>query len=514
MATLSIEIEFKSTATNISGPTNNYSDKTFGFLNYSNFEIVTPAPTSLNYLPADNRGLFKVTSPLGVVIYDNTDTANPDIIPTVNSFNGLLAVVDQSPIWTITTPLPSTLETGTAVNLTLDGTCNPFVTGQIYFIKVLTPLTFELYDTEQAALIGTSPIIVDDAAIFLGQSAVVWQEAETPMALNFDGSIIPGEYKVQVTYFDIAFPEVLLYRTSVFTYNYVSPKVKLDSSYQLFNPAYLTSSDKTNYGVETVTFGANHQPYQALINFTINYPQGGGSWTVDTPTLSTNGFYAGSPAVHGLVFHNDLRYFYNNGFYEDGLPQDISLYVFDYVSCNDQVDVWKESTVCDLYCCLKEANNRMVAAEGTASYNQMRMDYLLAQDIAALITLAFNCGKAEDIGKYMDQFQKITNCSGDCNECDDDNPIAVIGIGTLPNTNRRDVYVFPANVNDSNKSYQSNDLIGLSWTNGDFLVTIGGKDISSILGYETTTWDSMTGTMIFQNAQTEGAILTWYKLKL
>ena len=495
---LSTEINFKSTVTNVSGPSNAFSSKSFSMESYSSF-----LGTDLSWDPNLTSGLIKVTSPLGIT-YNNTVTSSPDITSVSVGFLG--TDINLSTNTVTNTTLPSNIKTGDPIVITVGGTGTIFAIPNktLVYAIVVSSTSFQLASTVANALSGV-PLSLSYTSNPSCKAVSIIGSA--PMPVNSDGEILQGNYDVEVTLFSTSATTVQSSRVSKFSYNYYSPKVKLSSSYSLFNPAYLTSIDETNY-TKNSSFSANTNPLSSSIVFTLNYPQGLGTYTTNYSTLTTSSFYAGSPAIHGLVFNNEISYYFSGGTYGDGAVQTLALYIDDYVSCEDHINVYKDSSSCDLYCCLKEANSRMVAAEGTGAYPGLRNDYILAEGVASMITLAFNCGKSVDIAKLMDQFQKLTNCNGDCG-CDAPDPVAVIAIGTLPGVVRKEDYAFSI----ASNSYQSNNLIGLSWDNGDFLLTVSGKDVSSDLT-NSATFNTLTGTVTFTTTQAIGTTLSWYRLKV
>ena len=86
------------------------------------------------------------------------------------------------------------------------------------------------------------------------------------------------------------------------------------------------------------------------------------------------------------------------------------------VTAHEDVEVNCDSSLCDLYCCLKSLYDKVEYArcKNRVSYERLAEKYERANQLAILIRNAESCAKNADINKYLGQLKDITDCNGDC----------------------------------------------------------------------------------------------------
>lgn len=226
-----------------------------------------------------------------------------------------------------------------------------------------------------------------------------------------DGSVTPGTYKVvMVTQITGNTPFSI---TTVNTYNYtfVAPTISITQTVDCITPRF-TSSDTTNYVVNgiTPTIVRSHKVYYASQPINNTAP-------ANTPTVILNSgqFYQG---LQQTVLTSTLVYDFGNG-------QTVSVVVTGTKTIS--VDC---TYFCAIYCCLRSLNSNIKKYKGVNDMLASQYEAIFAQvmGLVELATLAYSCGKANDVSGYVTQIQALADCTDDCG-CQDGAASPVFGLG-------------------------------------------------------------------------------------
>ena len=478
MATQSTEITFQQTISDTAKSTLIEITSDFGGTNLS-----WNAPLTV--------GLVKVVDPLANTPYNNTTVASPDITALTKAF-AAADVTDAADTITITNHGYSTGNPVVLYDTAGSGSISGLTLNNCYFIINVDANTVKLATTYANAVAGTAI----DISSATGDFSLSYFSGTVSLPTDSDGELIQGQYTITVTLFSSGATGTQFERSQVINYIYDSPSTSLTSSYSVINPIFLKSIDSTNYTVDGVLPSISR-------TFTLWYPNGNGSLVTTTDTLSTTGFYGGSPAAHNVALSSVLTYTYATAYYSDNTGSLVPWYVSDTVTGADVINVYSNTSGCDLYCCLKKFNQRVEAAKGTQNYENLKTDFLYASALKELIESAYDCNSSEDVNDIRSEFDRVTGCSGDCSGCGD-SVTQVIGIGTVPIQTRK--YVDTATSNITNATYTG--LIGKSFTNGDFAIIVDGGDVEYASGY-TLSFNSITGTITFGNTIYSGTKHGW-----
>lgn len=167
---------------------------------------------------------------------------------------------------------------------------------------------------------------------------------------------------------------------------------------------------------------------------------------------------------------------------------------------DNKIEVTSVTSICDLYCCVKDFLTRIESAVG-AEKNRLRS---LSGQVAIYleqISNAYACDKGEDINHYVEQLKDLAGCDDNCGCSSGDAPtvIEAIGVGGIPTQN-----VLHYTGLSSPTTYTEPLLIGSTYeTTGnprrqDFSVFIG---LAGQLD-QLTAFDSTTGKMTFSGTVT------------
>lgn len=439
----------------------------------------------VSWVSNENRGLVTITAPnSSTPYYENLDVTAPDI--TASSLT-ISAVSTSADTVTISS---HGLVTGDAVCFRTTGAIGGLTDQVTYYAILVDSNTLKLASSRANAIAGTAIDLTSSSGTnFLDVSHVTLN-----LPVNSDGNIVAGVYTIRVTLFDVAATSTQVYRDFTLDYTYASPSVSLSGSYSVINPVELASTDATDYvvGGVTPTITRTH---------TLYYPQNLGSYTVTTASLTTGGFYQGNPATHRVTLLSVLEYAYATGYYADATSTLVTWYVADSINGTNEIAVYGDSKGCDLYCCLKALQQRVAAAVGTISYNELKEKFEYASALAAQITRAYECDKVVDVNTIRAEFDRVTNCS---NTCGDGDVTAVVGIGDTPIVTRKGISTLTATAS----SLTVATLAGRNYDNGDFLIFIDGSEVDSTTGY-TITFNSVSGAIGFGVSLPSGTKIKW-----
>ncbi len=244
-----------------------------------------------------------------------------------------------------------------------------------------------------------------------GNISLVFNTVSLPLDTN--GAIINGDYKITYTV-QIAGgvqPGTYSFIDSS-NYCYVAPtgKIKVTNSVRL---ATVTSSDLTTYAISGVnpTLTRTH---------TLYYP----SALVLSPL-------AGSTAQLNLAYPNVYSGTYT------GKLSTIASYVFtdglivDYLVSDVDESIVDGSTLCDIYCGLKNLTNDFIKAENEADFGKAGKLQDTLSTVGFLLELydqALVCGKPDDATTWLNEVIKIAGITVGCG-CDGDESVQIIPIG-------------------------------------------------------------------------------------
>ena len=436
-----------------------------------------------------NRGIVKIVDPNGNTHYNNTNVSSPDITASTKIITGIstdnLTIASHG----YATGQPVTFEANTITGLN---------DNQTYFIIVVDSNTVQLATTYVNAIAGTEVTGLGGAAS--STDTLTYNGCSLALPTDSDNEILQGDYTVTVTMFDVGATGTTVERAQTFNYVYDSPEVSFTDDYSVINTPFLKSVDSTNYTFDSVT------PTMSG-TMTLNYPDNLGTYvktiSAASTTLSTSGFYGGSPATHSVVLDNDIEYTITKAFYTDATGTLVPFYINDTLSGRTEINVYSNVSGCDLYCCLNNLLDRVMAAKGTQNYKNLWDKFVYASSLAEQIERSYECNKSANVNDIRSEFDRVTGCTGNCDDCGDD-VTQVVGIGTVPAQTRKSVNTASSTITSATFS----GLIGKSFTNGDFALIVDGGDVEFIGGY-TITFDPITGTVNYGNSIFSGAKYGW-----
>lgn len=442
----------------------------------------------LTWASALTAGLVKIVDPNGNTHYNNTDVSAPDITSSVKAISGV-----SSNVYTSTN---HGLSTGQPVRYSAATPDNNLTNNNNYYVIVLTASTFKLATTYANAIAGTNIVLNGNGVT----ETVTYSSGTIALPTDSDNEIIQGLYTTTVTLFSTSATGTQFDRSQNVNYIYDSPDVGFTNSYSIINPIFLKSVDATDYTSDGVTPAMNG-------TMTLNYPDNLGTYVKDitsaSTTLSTSGFYGGSPATHSVDLSNSLTYTFTKAYYSDSTGVLVDYYVIDTVTGRTEINVYSNVSGCDIYCCLKTLEEKVEAAKGTDNYSRIKEKMDRATQLAYLMQKAYECNKSSDVNSYRTEFDRITGCTGDCGDCGD-GVTQVVGIGTVPTVTKKKVVTLASNVT----SYTFTGLIGKSFTNGDFIPMVDGQDAEFLGGY-TLTFNSVTGNLGYGLTVFSGTKIGW-----
>lgn len=456
--------------------------------------LIEDTTSAVSWALADSHFITTVTDPLGDVIHSNTNKATPDFEPSASTSIAFAATSAAVSVADDTmTVVGHGLYTGAPISFygASGGTITGVTDKTIYFAVVEDADTIKIATTRANAKAGTT---IDLTAVSgSGTMTMVYRNFSLDLPVTSDDVIVTGQYTVAVTIFDGATPATEDSCTQYFTYTHESPTISLTNSYSIINPVHLTSVDATTYTSGGVTPDITRQ-------FTLYYPNSLGSYTVETATLTTSGFYGGAPATHGVRLISTLDYTFTTASYSGGAST--YWYLTDIVQGDDEIAVYSDVSGCDIYCVLKCLNEKVVEARGTKDYDRMYERFMRASTLALIIERAYECNKGVDVEEYRRQFDIITNCN--CSGCGDTEPTQVVGIGVTPSVTKKQFVTLTSNVTN----YTFSALAGKSYTNGDFVPIADGDDIEAVGGYSIT-FNAVSGNIAYGLTIPSGTIIGW-----
>lgn len=279
-------------------------------------------------LLADVTGILKITSPAGVVIYNNTNHGAPDIDPDVSLFNSI--------------PISLPLTAGGEVQ------------------KGGYIIDYEVQDT----------------------------------------SGVPFQVQAQ--------------KKPVYSYD--PPTLNMSMVFDAATPL-LSSDDVTSYVVDGVS------PTTIVRDHTLDYPPSTGEPALngDVKLISTSTVFA--------INSGTLQY---SATLVSTITYDFALHsVLDAPEVSEYIDIAFDSSLCDIYCGLREQWDRYINNKGTLEGQKELEKMVTMLGIAGLAKQAIDCSKTEDVSMYIAEIERIGNFTTEC-QCDDGVPVLITGLG-LPN---------------------------------------------------------------------------------
>jgi hypothetical protein len=247
------------------------------------------------------------------------------------------------------------------------------------------------------------------AAPDINRSAGAVNTTTIPLPLLPNGSVVPGTYTVVMKTQITGYPN-LVTTTNTYTYNFVAPKISITQTVDCINGSFI-SADTTNYVVDgiTPTITRNHVVYVA------SQPITSVSNTSATLTLGSGQFYNG---IQQTVLTSTLTYVYPSG-------QVVTVTLTGTKSI--PVDC---TYFCSIYCCLRSINSNIKKYKGINDTLASEYEAVFAKvmGLVELATLAYSCGKANDVSGYVTQIQELADCDSDC-ACSDGAANPVYGLG-------------------------------------------------------------------------------------
>jgi hypothetical protein len=317
--------------------------------------------------------------------------------------------------------------------------------------------------------------------------------------LDSFGNIIEDQYTVQYVAWGDGSPGTAYSRSFVLDLTYSSPEVDLDIEYDTSTPIYLRSVDSTNYSYNAVTPTITRA-------HTIYHPNNNGTVTGTGSTLSTGVFYTG---VTTSSLTSTLSYSFN-GYYADAPSADVTWTLLDSVTGGATKTVIDNAGKCDLFCCLEKiySNYETALTAGRISEaTSLKSTYDRAFATFQMIDAATQCSLGSKAGDYVDEFKKITSCTGDCGCSDNSTPVQVVGIGQATNI----VRAAEVELQSNSTSYTWPDLINYNYADGDFFVEFDGQLFRSAA--VTESFNPVTGEFTFGTTLPAGTKIAYQIVK-
>lgn len=266
-------------------------------------------------------------------------------------------------------------------------------------LKITAPTGLDIYDNQNWA----SPDILPGVSLF--------NTTTIPLPLDGSGNVLQGSY----TFVYTVSPDngvTTVTKTYTYTFAYTRPTISITAAVD-YNAPLLSGTDSTNYTVNTITPTITR-------DFEMTYPSSVNvaPITGTNNVLSTTTIYAIADTALQYTFTLTSTLSYNFG---------NNLYVADEITGVQRLDVELNANLCQLYCGLRSAYNRMVAAAGTSQGESYKETFNNLMAIAALLQVAYNCGEGTDASGYIALMKSIAHFD-DCT-CDDSTPVLVTGLG-------------------------------------------------------------------------------------
>lgn len=244
-----------------------------------------------------------------------------------------------------------------------------------------------------------------------GNVSLVFNTVSLPLDTN--GAIINGDYRITYTV-QIAGgvqPGTYTFADSS-NYCYVAPtgRIQVTNSVRL---ATVTSSDLTTYAITgiTPTLTRTH---------TLYYPS---ALVLSPLTGSTAQLNLAYPNVYTGTYTGKLSTTASYVF-SDGL-------IVDYLITAVDESIVDGSTLCDIYCGLKNLTNSMISARDIGDFGKAGDLEEILSTVGFLLDLydqAITCGKPDDATTWLNEIIKLAGITAGCG-CDGDEPTQIIPIG-------------------------------------------------------------------------------------
>tara|TARA_R110000822_G_scaffold78394_3_gene187800 strand:+ start:12225 stop:13454 length:1230 start_codon:yes stop_codon:yes gene_type:complete len=252
----------------------------------------------------------------------------------------------------------------------------------------------------------------------------------------------------------------------------------------------ITAIDETVYIVNSITPTITR-------DLTCYYPSSSGEAATSTSSteLITERFYTGQQTI---VLISACVWDYTSrtvtGATNDWTADFFTYNINNTITKTVYVNVPTDTGVCDIFCCVSEYNDKVVAATG--DYKRMlqarqgQIAYYLS-----LISTAFSCSSTADVSTWVDSIKTLCDCRGDCS-CNDGSPILIIPVSSAGS-----VAGACANFTTTagQTTIQNNLVVGkvYSTTQNDFIVYL--DNIPDAISFV-----SSTGVITFSAAQPAG----------
>lgn len=225
------------------------------------------------------------------------------------------------------------------------------------------------------------------------------------------GAPVPGTYTIvmstQIT--DGVNPAYTVTTTNTINFTFVTPTISIVQTVDCIG-ANFTSSDATDYVVNGIApvITRTHDVY---------VPGNPVPTTSTTPILNlTSGqFYNG---LQQTVLTSVCTWKFPDGsFVTATLTGSKSI----AVDC---------TYFCAIYCCLRSINSNIKKYKGVNDIlaSEYEATFAKVMGLVELATLAYSCGKSNDVAGYVAQIQALADCTSDCS-CQDGPPSPVYGLG-------------------------------------------------------------------------------------
>lgn len=317
------------------------------------------------------------------------------------------------------------------------------------------------------------------------------QAAPIQLPTNTDGTIKEGEYRITYTVTDgvTTVSNVITIDTT-----FDLPVGNLDYSVSLVptSPSIVVT-DETNYVQNNLT------PTKTR-TLKLYYPADSGLTTSSTSAaeLTTVVFATGEQiATLSTICNWDYSDNTVAGSTNDWTSGNFTFTVNDTVTARVPIEVSSDTSVCDIFCCLKDFEARVATAQGNNPTEYQRLASIagLVSYYNGLIASAFQCGATSKVNDWVQEIKDLVDCKGDCT-CSNETPTIISAVAgssiTLGN-------VISGTTTSGQVTVQNNNLINKTYNSSqqDFIVFLDGlKDNASFV--------SSTGTVRFSGTQPAG----------
>jgi len=269
------------------------------------------------------------------------------------------------------------------------------------------------------------------------------------------------------------------------------PTGELETSLDLTPTSPLiTVEDTTTYVVNQVT------PTKTR-TLSLFYPSSTGE-TASTTTsteLTTQRFYSGQQqATLSIVCNWNYSTNTATGTTSDWTSGNFTYIINDTVTASEFINVSSDTSICEVFCCVKEFDDKLSTAKGDAKQRLLQTRAQIGT-LLSFVSASFSCSSTSKVNQWVDEIKDLAGCNGDCS-CNDGQPVLITPV-TSTGLQTGQSFEFTTKIAQTtvqnaaivNKVYNS--------TQKDFIVFLDGiKDNGSHV--------SSTGTYTFQNAQPAG----------